>query len=230
MLQLASTIRTYSEYYRRPLRPVKSWVFWLRFAYHIQALIIGLEIGYNPVIFFAKLSLFLLYLSAFAPSRKTRIFVYIGIASISVVYTGTAIGYGVLCIPKPGSSWFVTVLSSNCANKSIKLAYVMGSFGVVSDFYLFCLPIPVILRLQMPRKKKIAVCAIFMTGFLWVMFHTIVYNAKFFARACISSILGLYFRVRIAKSQDVSWNLGLMEVIVYDCPEPVSRRLKLIYN
>lgn len=119
------------------------------------------------MIFFAKLSLFILYLHVFAPSRRIRDLIYVGIASIFIVYTGTAVAYGVLCIPRPGSSWFVAVLSPGCTTQGIKLAYVVGSFGVVSDFYLFCLPIPVVLRLQMPRKKKIAVCAIFMTGFLW---------------------------------------------------------------
>ena len=118
--------------------------------------------------FFAKLSLFILYFHIFAPSRRTRILIYVGIASIFIVYTGAAIGYGVLCIPRPGNSWFEAVISPRCSAQSIKLlAYLIGPFGVISDFYLFCIPIPIILRLQMRGKKKIAVCAIFMTGFLW---------------------------------------------------------------
>lgn len=41
-----------------------------------------------------------------------------------------------------------------------KWNYGLGAFGVISDFYLLCLPIPVILRMKMPSKKKIG-CALY---------------------------------------------------------------------
>lgn len=46
------------------------------------------------------------------------------------------------------------------------MAYIISAFGVISDFYILDLSILMILRLQLPRKKKIGVCALFMTGFL----------------------------------------------------------------
>lgn len=38
----------------------------------------------------------------------------------------------------------------------------------------------------------------------------------------MSSILGLYFRIRIAKGGDVSWNLGLVGIVVYGNDKFVS--------
>lgn len=122
--------------------------------------------GYCLVIFFAKLSLFILYFQIFSPSRKTRILIHVGIASIFVVYAGFIVGYWVLCVPKLGGSWWESVIASKCSNETLKFGYIMGPFGVISDFYLLFIPISIILRLQLPLGKKIVAFAIFMTGFL----------------------------------------------------------------
>ena len=53
------------------------------------------------------------------------------------------------------------------------MAYIQGIFNVVSDFYLLILPIPVVWQLQMPSKRKIGVCAIFMTGILYVVLPSV---------------------------------------------------------
>lgn len=128
-------------------------------------MVIGLDMGYNPVMFFAKLSLFLLYLHLFSLS-KIKIFVYVGIVSIFVVYTGITIGWGVICLPQRGKGWMDVLFDQKCVVTSKKINYIVGSFGVISDLYILVLPIPVILRSNLSRKQKIKVCAVFMTGFL----------------------------------------------------------------
>lgn len=41
-----------------------------------------------------------------------------------------------------------------------------GTFNAVSDFTILILPMPCVLRLQMPLKKKMITVGIFATGFL----------------------------------------------------------------
>ena len=127
---------------------------------------------YGPVIFFAKLSLFLLYLRLFLPNQWTRILIYFGILATLLLYTATTVAFGVLCIPRPGESWVESGFSPRCRS-SFVLTYIQGIFNVVSDLYLLILPIPVVWQLQMPSKKKIGVCAIFMTGILYVVLTSV---------------------------------------------------------
>jgi hypothetical protein len=120
---------------------------------------------YGPVVFFAKASLFLLYLRLFSPDRWTRNLIYFGLVTTFVMYLATTVAFGVLCLPRPGESWLEALLSPRCT-KSLSMTYVQGIFNVVSDFYVLIIPIPVTLKLQLPLQKKIGVCAIFMTGLL----------------------------------------------------------------
>lgn len=116
----------------------------------------------GPTIFFAKLSLFWLYLRLFSPNCRTRYLVYFGIMSTFAVYTFTPVYIGYMYIPRPGQSWLERASSYG---GSARLIY-FGIFGVVSDFYLFILPIQVIWQLQLPLRKRIAILVIFATGFL----------------------------------------------------------------
>ena len=120
---------------------------------------------YSPSILMAKLSLLLLYLRIFHANVKLRYFIQFGIGFLSLFYTGTLIAYAILSIPKPGQSQLAAILSVDTA-RDIPLGITQGAVNVVSDFYIFCLPIPVIWKLQLPRGKKIGVLAIFMTGLL----------------------------------------------------------------
>lgn len=122
--------------------------------------------GYNLVMLFVKLSLFILYFHLFGVSRRIRILIYVGIGSIFMVYTGTTTVHGILCFPRPGNSWSEAIAHPRCLTYSRIMAFIVGGFGVISDFYILGLPISMILRLQLPRKEKIGVCALFMTGFL----------------------------------------------------------------
>lgn len=71
----------------------------------------------------------------------------------------------VLCTPKPKQSW----ASMNYRERSSQdkaLAEIYGVFGLVSDLYIFILPLPVLRRLNMSSKKKIGVTATFLTGLM----------------------------------------------------------------
>ena len=123
------------------------------------------ELVYGPSIFFAKLALFLLYLRIFSCSSRIRGAIYFGIIVNSLFYAAITVLPGIQCVRKPGQSWLETASSSRCSNAG-RIAYAQGSFGIVSDLYIFLLPIPVIWGLQMQLRKKVAVYAIFFTGLM----------------------------------------------------------------
>lgn len=120
---------------------------------------------YGPVIFFAKASLFLLYLRLFTPDRWTRKFIYLGLVITFAAYLATTVAFGGFCLPRPSESWAEALLSPRCG-KATGMTYIQGIFNVVSDFYILILPVPVVIKLRLPLKRKIGVCAIFMTGLL----------------------------------------------------------------
>ena len=188
--------------------------------------------GYNVVIFFVKLSLFILYFNLFGVSRRIKVLIGIGIGATFTVYTGTTIVDGVFCFPRTGESWAKAIAGSRCDALSWNMTYIVGSFGVISDFYILGLPIPLILRMNLPRKKKIGVCALFMTGFLYgPPLQCSIGIAEFWSRACISSILGLYFRIRASKSQDRSWDLAFTGIIVYEfCSSSLIGAIANLYS
>ncbi|KAL9604094.1 MAG: hypothetical protein Q9219_000682 [cf. Caloplaca sp. 3 TL-2023] len=72
-----------------------------------------------------------------------------------------------------------------------------GAINIATDFYILLLPIPGVLQLQLPLKRKIGICAIFMTGSL----------------ACLASVMGLYYRTQIDRFSDVTWQL--VDVLIW---------------
>lgn len=127
---------------------------------------------YGPTVFFAKLSLLLLYLRIFSPDRWTRLLIYLGIGVIFIYYTVTASILVGLCIPRKGESWPRALLSSRCRDSMI-MTYVQGIFNIVSDLYVLVVPLPVVWKLQLPLRKKIGVSALFMSGLLSVPLNLI---------------------------------------------------------
>jgi hypothetical protein len=113
----------------------------------------------------AKLSLLLLYLQIFRSNLKLRYCIYISMVFLTLFYAGMLIAYAVLSIPKPGQSQLASLLSVNTA-KDIPLGITQGAVNIASDFYILCLPMPVVWKLQLPQRKKIGVLSIFMTGLL----------------------------------------------------------------
>ncbi|KAL8628986.1 hypothetical protein Q9189_005327, partial [Teloschistes chrysophthalmus] len=113
----------------------------------------------------AKLSLLMLYLDVFRPDRKLRYAINFGIIFTTLFYASAFIAYCVLAIPRPGESLIGTMLSKGVAS-AIPLSIGQGAINVATDFYILLLPIPGVLQLQLPTRKKIGFCAIFMTGSL----------------------------------------------------------------
>ena len=115
-----------------------------------------------------KLSLFLLYLEIFGRLHWLRLLVYYGILVTGLVYLGIMIAMAAYCAPKNGYTKF-DYLSAIAADKCARNDYLNtwpGLFNILSDFYLLILPLPAVWGLQLPTRKKIGVCAMFLTGFM----------------------------------------------------------------
>ncbi|KAL8750452.1 MAG: hypothetical protein Q9184_006422 [Pyrenodesmia sp. 2 TL-2023] len=171
---------------------------------------------YSPLILLTKISLFLLYYRVFSLDRRTRLLIHFGIGINAIFY---AICFALFLYR--GRSLAQTFASHHSAVDPRNLGTAQASFNIASDIYLLCLPLPVVSKLQLPRKKKIGVMAIFMTG------------------AVICSILNLYYRVLNGRTLDVSWavppayitsvveiNVGIMCGCFPALP-PILRHLRL---
>ena len=121
--------------------------------------------GYSLTILCAKLSFFLLYLRIFSCSTRVRWAIYLGVAIVTGFYLATSIAYGYACIPRRSETWFSAGISDRC-QLAKEIGFAQGIFGLISDLYLYFLPVPVILGLNLARKKKIGVLAIFGTGLM----------------------------------------------------------------
>ncbi|KAJ8061692.1 hypothetical protein OCU04_009492 [Sclerotinia nivalis] len=163
---------------------------------------LGIQNLHIVATFFTKLSLFLLYLGLFEPNMRTRYAIYLGILLCFIFYT---INLGLNCaynIPRPGqpntgASWVWTTVSNLTAIKSV--AFAQADFGVLSDVYLFVLPIPSVLRLHLPIKRKLGIVAVFMCGLLAV--------------AC--SLASLILRYRILRTVDATVDSSWLTMPIY---------------
>lgn len=117
---------------------------------------------------FAKLSFFIYFLQIFNPKPVLRWSIYIGACVITVFYIATTATLFALSTPPPGVSLaeqFASFLGpSNSGVMDTVLA--VGYFNLISDFYILLLPISGVIRMQLPKRRKIGVILIFMTGLL----------------------------------------------------------------
>lgn len=120
-------------------------------------------------LFSSPSSLFLLYLRIFSTKSITRYFVYVGIAISAALYTATTIFLGVQCVLRPGELWMMPAVLARCSSTKV-INYIHGIFGIISDLYIFILPMPILWKLHMPMRKKVGVMAIFATGLLYVFY------------------------------------------------------------
>lgn len=120
---------------------------------------------YSITMLLVKIAIFLLYYRFFAIDRWTKIAIHIGMGITSCFYPAMLIVGLVLCTPKPKQSWTSMNYRERCSRDKA-LAEIFGAFSLVSDLYIFILPLPVLRRLNISSKKKIGVTATFLTGLM----------------------------------------------------------------
>ncbi|KAH7396962.1 hypothetical protein DE146DRAFT_614940 [Phaeosphaeria sp. MPI-PUGE-AT-0046c] len=121
-------------------------------------------------------SAFLAYYLRLSPNRTFRLWVGVG---FGLVYGSLLIGIIILvfqCIPISAALKLVDRLRAQCMNRQFVL-YAPAATNIVLDIYVFILPIPTLARLQMPRRKKWGVIAVFLFGAASVLMSLIRFHS-----------------------------------------------------
>lgn len=122
------------------------------------------ETIYIVIIYFVKLSLLALFRRLFDVYRTSRILVYVGVAFCTVItipFLGVAITRNVQCtVPD-------AMLHAVCHPETASITIVIYSaLNVVSDFYILFIPIRQLKSLNMDKRRKMGLIALFMVGFV----------------------------------------------------------------
>lgn len=122
------------------------------------------EILYAPIIGVVKISTLLLFGRIFPGQTFKHMLWAVGlfISTYSAVMVTTMIFQ---CRPL-NRVWDPTI-KADCIDIS-KVWIVMASLNVLTDFLLFCLPLPQLWKLQMRRETKLQLIGIFSIGSLFV--------------------------------------------------------------
>ena len=124
-----------------------------------------------PTLLLAKLSFYLLYSQIFWPNVKLRWAIYIGGFITTSFYFAASICQFYYTVPLPGQT-LLSKIDLNPDGNAARVGIATGIFGIISDFYLFFLPIAGVLQLQMSKDRKFGVIAVFTTGFSCLAYFT----------------------------------------------------------
>ncbi|KAL4950243.1 hypothetical protein BDW69DRAFT_187545 [Aspergillus filifer] len=148
------------------------------------------QIFYAPLIFTTKLSIFLLYLRVFAPTRqgKTHHAIHTLIWFNLAFYLANFFLKIFQCTPRR-KIWIPDV-KGNCININYPIL-ITAAINVVSDLLMLSLPIICVWRLHMGTRLKMGISAIFAAGFF----------------GCFASIMRLQasIRNRTNKNKTEAW-------------------------
>ena len=123
-------------------------------------------IVYAFTIFFAKLSIMLLYLRIFNIDRGLRLPIYLGIVFQALFYSamiGVANGSIAEC---NGPS---QITNQYCKNYGKPVVVLNAAVNVATDIYILLLPIPRVLKLQLGRRHRLGLLLVFATGVVYVV-------------------------------------------------------------
>lgn len=116
---------------------------------------------------FVKATLLVFYLRVFAPLPYTRIMIWAGIAFTVAVYVGTAMATVILYVPQHGGEMgWIAPKSDAVMEALMAVPAAQGVIGIVTDFYILCIPIHLVIQLHLPLGRKIGVVCVFLSGFL----------------------------------------------------------------
>lgn len=139
----------------------------------------------GPAVFMGKITLLALYLNIFGHMDKVRWSIYAAAFVALTVIVQTPLD-AVKCGRIPGQPWG---LQNPECSETFVYGVVQGTVNLVLDLFILILPIPIVLRLNLPTSKRWGVLVIFLTGIL----------------AIIADIIVMKYRVDLFKGDDQSW-------------------------
>ncbi|KAH6956796.1 hypothetical protein DER45DRAFT_595518 [Fusarium avenaceum] len=115
---------------------------------------------------FAKLALLIFYLRL-SPQRWFKWAVWTAI-TIICIYTVILFCLVLFACKPMAMNWDITVTDGVCINQT-KTYIATAAVNIISDLFLFVLPLPMVFQLQLPAKQKIGLMGIFTIGSLTVI-------------------------------------------------------------
>jgi hypothetical protein len=119
---------------------------------------------YNFALASIKLSILALYYRIFITETFRKIVV--AVATFVVLWLIT-IEIPIFLICRPLQSFWNPRLSKNCLDVTAMIYYITTS-NLVTNLVVFVLPVPVIIRLHITTRNKVALCILFSIGILFV--------------------------------------------------------------
>lgn len=126
-------------------------------------MVMPLEIFYTLSVNLSKMSLLILYIKVFPPTRLTIVskitFVIVGVLAV-----GAVLATLLICQPIQ-ANWYLDTPGRHCGSQKLAIG-VFGVTNVMTDIMTLGLPIPSLLKLKLPQLKKFGLVATFAIGFL----------------------------------------------------------------
>ncbi|KAH8878721.1 hypothetical protein GQ53DRAFT_673593, partial [Thozetella sp. PMI_491] len=153
----------------------------------LQFLLVSV-LHYNVGMNVVKISFLFQYRRIFQ-SKRVRLVCFWGMLGVVVWACVQAVLLGVSCLP---ISYIVPTTASFCLD-TLPIWYFSSAMSLATDILIFCIPLPSVLKLQLPTKPKIMVFGIFCLGFF----------------VCIISVYRFFTLHSAVYSTDPSWeNIG----------------------
>ncbi|PYH47899.1 uncharacterized protein BP01DRAFT_335541 [Aspergillus saccharolyticus JOP 1030-1] len=144
---------------------------------------------YNLSLTLTKLSLVFLYKRLF-PTKYYQII--LAITLFFVVTTGLWMIFSAVFFCIPVHAFWDTSMPRTCLSEAVVWC-LNAAFQISTDLLLVVLPMPLVIRLQIPKRQKVALIFIFALGFF----------------VCAMSIIRLTTIIRLVKTQDFTEGNGL---------------------
>ncbi|KAL2273699.1 hypothetical protein FJTKL_04154 [Diaporthe vaccinii] len=151
-------------------------------------------------LFLAKTATLLLFHQLFQVSRQTRMAIQAGIIVSALLYGASIAAFSYHSVPHVGKTWDDIVITSMLHPSrslfAVKWGIGQATLGAALDIYIFILPLPTILRLHLPSRKRIQLMAVFSTAILGI----------------VASLVCLVYRVESLSDTDSTWLMGVLMI------------------
>ncbi|OJJ79927.1 uncharacterized protein ASPGLDRAFT_158201 [Aspergillus glaucus CBS 516.65] len=115
---------------------------------------------YNLTLSFTKISMLVLYLRLLPMMSKYRLTVTISLCVIPLIALWLVLSSFMFCIPV--SDFWSPVSQQRCLPKEVW--FLNAALQIATDMWTVFLPMPVLARLKLPRRQKVAVVLVFGLG------------------------------------------------------------------
>ncbi|KAL8677795.1 MAG: hypothetical protein Q9186_005802 [Xanthomendoza sp. 1 TL-2023] len=123
---------------------------------------------YIVAIALAKISLLLFLYRIFQVDKRFRIASWI-VGVVLVIWSTVTLFLTIFACRPVKASWNLKLMKdpkTKCHPKAWDTSNIYGFCNIITDFALIVMPLPLVWRMQMNRKKKFGIAVVFASGFL----------------------------------------------------------------